>query len=80
MFWWVELDLFFLECNEVSVVSFGASIGLAWLWEAHLLMFNVVFLFCWRISMVCLTLALVGSLVELGFIVGVETFGSALVY
>ena len=62
LFWWVELDFFSLECNEVSVVSFGASIGLAWLWEAHLLMFNVVFLFCWRISMVCLALEIVGSL------------------
>ena len=61
-------------------MSSGISMGLAWLGAACLLMFRVVFLFCWRISMVCLTLELVGSLVVLGFIVGVETFGSALVY
>ena len=59
----------------MSVVSFGASIGLAWLWAAHLLMFSVVFLFCWRISLVCLALELAGSGVELDFSVGKETFG-----
>ena len=64
----------------MSVVSFGASIGLAWLWAAHLLMFKVVFLFCWRISMVCLALELVDSSVGLSFSVGMETFGLALVY
>ena len=71
VFWWVELDLFFLECN---VVTFEVSMGLAWLWAACLLMFSVVFLFCWRISVVCLALHLVHSWVELGFSVGVETF------
>ena len=34
---------------------------------ACLLMFRVVFLHSWRISLVCLALELVGSLVELGF-------------
>ena len=29
---------------------------------------------CWRIIMVCLSLELLGSLVKLGFSVGVETF------
>ena len=48
--------------------------GLAWLWAAWLLMFSVVFLFCWKIIMLCLALDLVGSWVELGFRVGVETF------
>ena len=28
VFWWVELDLFSLACNEVSVVSFEVSVGL----------------------------------------------------
>ena len=28
VFWWVELDFFSLECNEVSVVSFEMSMGL----------------------------------------------------
>ncbi len=27
VFWWVELDFFSLECNEVSVLSFEMSIG-----------------------------------------------------
>ena len=41
---------------------------------------RVMFLFCWRISMVCLALKFVGSWVELGFKVSMETFGCALVY
>ena len=57
-----------------QVVSFGMSIGFAWLWAAHLFMFRVMLLFCWRINMVCLSLVLVGSWLELGFSVGVETF------
>ena len=42
-------------------VSFGVSMGLAWLWAAYLLLLKAVFLLCWRISMVCLALELVGS-------------------
>ena len=72
MFWWAELDFFSLECNEVSLVSFGVSIGFAWLSAACLLMPRVVFLLCWRISMVCLALELVGSWVELSFSVGIR--------
>ena len=75
MFWWVELDLFSLECNEVSSSEFEVSIGLTWLWAACLLMFRVVFLFCWKISVLCLALDLVGSWMELVFYVGMETFG-----
>ena len=60
---------------KCPVVSFGVSVGLAWLWAACLLMFKVGFLFCWRIIVVCLSLDLVRSWVELGFSVGVETFG-----
>ena len=56
------------------VVSFGVSMGLAWLWTACLLMLRVVFLLCWRISMVCLVLELV-PWVDLGFSVGMEAFG-----
>ena len=41
--WWVELDVFSLECNEV--VNLEVSMGLVWLLAAHLLMFRVVFLF-----------------------------------
>ena len=48
----LELDLFSPECHEMFSSSFGLSVGLVWLWAAHLLMFRVVFLFCWRISVV----------------------------
>ena len=51
------------------------SMGLAWLGEAYLLLLKAVFLLCWRISMVCLALELVGSWVELGFSVDMETLG-----
>ena len=49
--------------------------GLVWFWAAHLLMCRIVGLFCQRILMVCLALNLVDSWVELGFSVGVESFG-----
>ena len=75
MFCWVELDLFSLECNEVSSSEFWVSMSLAWLWVACILMLITVFLGCWRISMVCVALELVGSWVELGFNVGMEAFG-----
>ena len=34
VFWWVELDLFSLECNEVSSSEFWGAYGLAWLCAA----------------------------------------------
>ena len=71
----MELDLFSLQCNERPVVSFGVSMGLAWLWAAYILMLRAVFLRCWRLSMVCLALELVGSWVVLGSSVGMEAFG-----
>ena len=60
------------------VVSFGVSMGLAWLWAACLLMLRAVFLLCWRISVVCLALELVGFWVELGFSVVMEILGKLL--
>ena len=60
---------------KCPIVSFGVSMGLAWLWAACLLMLRAVFQICWRISMVRLALELVGSWVDLGFSVGMETFG-----
>ena len=60
---------------KCPVVSLGVFIGLARLWEAHLLMLRVMFLHCRRFSLVCLALKLVGSWVELGFSVGMETLG-----
>ena len=65
---------------KCTVVSFRVSMGLVWLWAACLLMFRIVFLFCWRISVMCLALEFAGSWVELGFSVDMETFGWALVY
>ena len=43
---------------KCPVVSLGVSMGFTWLCTACLLMFKVVFLFSWRISMVCLLLEL----------------------
>ena len=60
---------------ESPVVSFGVSIGLAWLGAACILMLRAVFLHCWRIKVVCLALEIVGSWVELGFSVCMEAFG-----
>ena len=41
-------------------------------------MLRVMFLRCWRISLVCLALELVGPWVVLGFIVGMEAFDELL--
>jgi len=46
---------------KCPVVNFGVSMGLGWLWAAHILMFRVMLLFSWRIIMVSLALELVGS-------------------
>ena len=64
MFWWVALDLFSLECNEMSSSGFWGVYGFG---MALYLVLWAVFLHCWRISMVCLALELVGSWVDLGF-------------
>ena len=42
---------------------------------ACIFVLRVMFLHCWRITLVCLALKLVGSWMELGFSVGVEAFG-----
>ena len=60
---------------KCPVVSFSVSVGLAWLWAACILVLGAVFLCCWRISVVCLALELVGFWVELGFSAGMEGFG-----
>ena len=64
---------------KCPVVSFEVSMGLMWLLATCIWMFRVMFLHCWRISLVCLALKLIGSWVELGFSVGMEAFGWALV-
>ena len=58
-----------------SVMSFRVSVGLAWLWASCLLMLRAVFLLCWRISVVCFALELVGFWVQLGFSVGMKMLG-----
>ena len=58
---------------KCPVVSFEVSMGLVWLWAACILMLRAIFLHCWRISMVCLALELVGSWVELCFSAGMES-------
>ena len=60
---------------KCPVVSFEVSVGLVSLLAACILMLRVMFLRCWRISLVCLALKLVGSWVELDFSVGMEAFG-----
>ena len=60
---------------KYPVVSFEVSLGLVLLWAACILMLRAMFLYCWRISMVCLALELFGSWVKLGFCVGMEAFG-----
>ena len=61
VFWWMELDLFSLQCNEVSsgeflgAYVFGMNLGSLYL------MLRAVFLCCWRITVVRLALELVGS-------------------
>ena len=59
---------------KCSVVSFEVSMGLVLILAACILMLRVMFLCCWRISLVCLSLKLAGSWVELGFSVGMEAF------
>ena len=60
---------------KCPVVSFEVSTGLVSLLATCILTVRVMFLHFWRISLVCLTLKLVGSWVELGFSVGMEAFG-----
>ena len=53
----------------LGVYGFGMALA------AFILMLRAVYLLCWRISMVCLVLELVGSWVELDFSVGMDAFG-----
>ena len=71
----MELDLFSLECNEVSSSEFWGVFGFGVTFGSRILMLRAMFLCSWRISMVCLALEFVGSWVELGFSVGMKAFG-----
>ena len=55
----------------MSSNEFWVTMVLAWFWAACSLRLSAVFLHCWRISVVCLALKLIGSWVELGFSVGI---------
>ena len=78
VFWWVELNFFSLECNEVSsnelwdVYGFGVTLG--WLYLGA----QGCVPCCWRICLVCLALKLVGPCVVLGFSAGMEAFDEPL--
>ena len=65
VFWWVELDLFSLECNEVSSSEFWGVYGFRMALEAHFFMFKIVFHFCLRFIMECLGLEFSDSWVEI---------------
>ena len=60
---------------KCPVVRFDMIMGLVWLWEACILKLRAMFLCCWRISLVCLALEVVGSWVVVGFSVGMEALG-----
>ena len=74
VFWWVELDFFSLECNEMSsnelwdVYGLGVTLGCLYLGAQGCVRC------CWRICLLCLSLELVGPCVVLGFSVGMEAF------
>ena len=59
---------------KCPVVSFKVSLGLVRLLAACIFVLRIMFLCCWRVSLVCFALKLVGSWVELGFSVGMEDF------
>ena len=70
----MELDLFSLECNEVSSSEFCGVCGFGVTFVRLYFMLRFMFLCCWRISLVCLALKFVDSWVQLGFTVGMEAF------
>ena len=63
---------------KCPVISLEMSVGLVWLWSACILRLRFMFLYCWRICVVCLALELVGPWVVLGLSVGMETFDELL--
>jgi len=73
---WISSLWSTMKCPEVN---FGVSMVLVWFLAVCMLMFSVMFLCCWRLGVVTLAVKLVGSWVELGFSVGMEVFGWALV-
>ena len=68
-----------LSAVKCPVVSFEVSMGLVCLWTDCILKLRAMFLCYWRNSIICLALELVGCWMELGFSVGMQSFGCALV-
>ena len=60
---------------KCPVVSFEVSVGVVSLLAACVFVLMVMFLLCWRISLVCLALKLVDSTVVFGFSTDLEAFG-----
>ena len=61
VFWWVELVSSLWSAMKCPVVSFEVSMGLVWLLAACIFVLRFMFLLCWKSSLVCLALKLVGS-------------------
>ena len=74
MFWWVELNFFSLECNEVFIGEFWGVYGFGMALDSPSCNDQGCVPVFWRISVVYLALELVGSWVELGFRISMETF------
>lgn len=74
MFWWVELNFFSLECNEVFSGEFWGVYGFGMALDSPSCNDQGCVPVFWRISVVYLALELVGSWVELGFRISMETF------
>ena len=79
VFWWMELDHVSLKGTAVYSSVFWGVYGLGMALGSTSFKVHGCFLFFWRINIVCLALELVGSWVELGVSLGMETFGWALV-
>ena len=72
------MDLFSLKCHEVSGSEFWGVYGFGMALGSPSCNVQGCVPVCWRISIVCLALELVGSWVELGFSVGTEVFAELL--
>ena len=70
VFWWVELDFFSVECNEVSiskfldVYGFGVTLCSLYIEASCILKLRAIFLHCWRI---CVVYVLLWNLLALGW-------------
>ena len=75
VFWWWSWISSIWSAMKCTVVSFELSMVLVRLLTTCISVLRIMFLHCWRISLECLALNIVGSWVELGFSVGMEAFG-----